>query len=275
MNVVCPSCKSQKNFKQILWNDYSVYMCKTCELFFCKDIILKEKGGDSSPVNHSGIEMMKEAYFKTNKIANDYAKRRVVIYENFLNKKCEKILEVGCGPGVFSEPMKKINIDWRGIEINPFWIDFGKKNNLPISNENIQDIKTKFDVVCAHQVIEHIEDPVIFLENIRNSLKKGGVLHLELPNHNSFTSKLRRLSPKISYDYGFIQPPMHMRAYTKNSISYIVENNGFKIEKIFILSNNDKTWGQVRNYSLFQKIFFDLTGVFKQGSLIVLLATKK
>lgn len=275
MNVICPSCRSKKNFKKIPWNDYRIYMCKTCELFFCKDIILKEEGGDSSPVDNFGIEMMKESYFHTKKIAQNYAKKRVKIYEGIIKTKCKKILEVGCGPGVFSEPMKKLKVDWKGIEINPLWIDFGKQNKLPISNEKISDIKTKFDVVCAHQVIEHVEDPITFLDEIRNSLKRGGILHLELPNHNSFTSKMRRLSPKISYDFGFIQPPMHMRAYTNKSLSYLIENNGFKIEKMSILSNNDQIWGQVRNYSLFQKIFFNVTGMFNQGSLLVLLATKK
>ena len=43
-------------------------------------------------------------------------------------------------------------------------------------------IDEKFDVITAHQVLEHVEKPNFFLEEIKEKLKIGGILHLELPN---------------------------------------------------------------------------------------------
>ena len=107
---------------------------------------------------------------------------------------------------MFYEPYKNLSIKWKGIEVSNHWIDFGKKNNIPIEKIDIGKINKSFDVITAHQVLEHVENPNKFLSKIIKILKPGGILHFELPNQSSLTSQLRMLSPKISYDYGFIQP---------------------------------------------------------------------
>ena len=82
-------------------------------------MILKEEGGDSSPVHEAGTKMMEHIH-TTSKIAHHLQKKRIPIYEKYLNRNVEKVLDIGCGPGVFYKPMKEHSIDWSGIEINPF-----------------------------------------------------------------------------------------------------------------------------------------------------------
>ena len=237
-------------------------------------MILKEEGGDSSPVHEAGTKMMEQSFYTTSKIALHYTKKRIPIYEKYLNRNVKKVLDIGCGPGVFYKPMKEQSIDWSGIEINPFWVRFAKKNNIPVSNKKMIKINEKFDVVTAHQVLEHIEKPNFFLEEIKEKLKIGGILHLELPNQKSLTSNLRMISPSLSYDYGFIQPPMHLRAYSEKTLSYLLNRNGFKIIKLITCSNNHKVWGQVRKYSVFQKAMYSFSGLINRGSLLIGLAMK-
>ena len=130
-----------------------------------------------------------------------------------------KYSDIGCGPGVFYKAYNEMSINWTGVEVSPFWIEFGKKKNkIPILNQNLNEIKEKFDIVTAHQVLEHVENPITFINQILRILRPGGILHLEVPNNLSITSSLRKISPILSYDYGFIQPPMHMRAYCSQTI---------------------------------------------------------
>ena len=113
------------------------------------------------------------------------------------------------------------------------------------------------------------------MEDIKLMLNPGGLIHLELPNQDSFTSKLRRISSTISHDYGFIQPPMHLRAYRQKTIKYLFDNLGFEPRMVFTCSNNDRKWGQVRDYNFRQKLIFSLAGKIRLGSLLVGLAQKK
>ena len=48
-------------------------------------------------------------------------------YEKILERKCRNILDIGCGPGVFYKPYRDLSINWTGVEVSPFWIEFGKK----------------------------------------------------------------------------------------------------------------------------------------------------
>lgn len=273
MKINCLICKNNKT-KTIYWADYEIFKCENCELLFCKEMKEKEEEGDSSPVDEDGIKMMANSFFKTKEIANNYFKKRVLYYEKMLNRKCESILEIGCGPGVFYEPANNHSIRWKGLEINPFWIDFGNDNEIPISREKINQINEEFDVISAHQVLEHVEDPSIFMKEILEKLKPGGILHFELPNQLSLTSKLRQISPFFSYDFGFIQPPMHMRAYSKKTIDFLFKNHKLEIKKILVCANNNNIWGQVRNYTILQKILYLITGLFGLGSLLIGIAKK-
>jgi len=238
-------------------------------------MVEKESGGNSSPVHIEGIEMMAKAFHKTNALARKYTEKRLVIYESILNRKCQNVLEVGCGPGVFYRPWQESNVSWTGIDINPYWKKFGEKNQIPISNHSIDSLNGQYDVVMAYQVIEHVEDPISFMESIMVRLKPGGIVHLELPNQNSLTSKLRKISSKLSYDYGFIQPPMHLRAFREKTLQQLFNYFNLNTNSVFTCGNTDRTWGQVRNYSPLQKSLFSFAGAIGLGSLLIGLAQKE
>ncbi|MDP6615159.1 MAG: class I SAM-dependent methyltransferase [Candidatus Marinimicrobia bacterium] len=235
-------------------------------------MVEKESGGNSSPVHLEGIEMMANAFHKTNELATQYARRRINIYESILKRKCQNILEIGCGPGVFYKPYKQESIQWDGIEINSYWKDFGEKNNIPISDKPLELVEKTYDVIMAHQVIEHVEDPLAFMRSIVSRLKPGGIIHLELPNQNSLTARLRRISSKLSFDYGFIQPPMHLRAYRKQTIKHLFRQFDLYSKMVIDCGNTDGIWGQVRDYNLFQKSFYSFAGKIGLGSLLIGLA---
>jgi 2-polyprenyl-3-methyl-5-hydroxy-6-metoxy-1,4-benzoquinol methylase len=273
-NNSCPVCSGSDALNKFSWGEYHVIYCNQCGLDYCSQMVEKESGGNSSPVHMEGIEMMAKAFPKTNALAIKYTEKRLAIYESILNRKCQNVLEVGCGPGVFYRPWQESNVLWTGIDINPYWKEFGEKNQIPISNYSIDSLNGQYDVVMAYQVIEHVEDPISFMESIMARLKPGGIIHLELPNQNSLTSKLRQISSKLSYDYGFIQPPMHLRAFREKTIYRLFKNFNLDTKMVFTCGNTDKTWGQVRDYSLFQKSLYSITGGLGFGSLLIGMAQK-
>ena len=272
---ICPICQEESQLHIFKWANNDIIQCKNCELNFCGEMSEKESGGNSSPVDKKGIMMMSDMFHNTFKIAMNFSIKRKFYYENLLNRKCKNILEIGCGPGVFYKPWSRLNVHWTGIEINPYWKTFGEENGIPISIKPIDSLKIKYDVITAHQVLEHVEDPLSFLKSIIPLLNPNGIIHFELPNHNSFTSRLRKISPIISSHYGFIQPPMHLRAYNKKTIKILFNSLNLQSKLIFICGNTDKTWGQVRKYSLIQKSLYYSTNKIGMGSLLIGIAQLK
>ena len=84
-----------------------------------------------------------------------------------------KILDIGCGGGLLSEPMARLGAEVTGIDALNQNIKIAKlhskKNNLHIkyycsSPENFKT-KTKFDVILNMEIIENDEDIYFFLES--------------------------------------------------------------------------------------------------------------
>ena len=101
-----------------------------------------------------------------------------------------KILDIGCGGGLLSEPMSRLGAEVTGIDASNKNINVAKlhakKNNLNIkyicsSPENL-NTKDKFDVILNMEIIEHVEDVKIFLESCSKLLKKNGIMFVATLN---------------------------------------------------------------------------------------------
>ena len=101
-----------------------------------------------------------------------------------------KILDVGCGGGLLSEPMCRLGGEVVGIDASSNNINVAelhaKKNNLNIkylcsSPENL-NTKDKFDVILNMEIIEHVENVNFFLESCSKLLKKNGIMFVATLN---------------------------------------------------------------------------------------------
>ena len=131
---------------------------------------------------------------KFNPIRISYIKDSIknIFKINNENKPLEriKILDIGCGGGLLSEPMTRLGADVVGIDASNKNIQVAKihakKNKLDIkyictSPENFET-KNKFDVILNMEIIEHVEDVDFFLKSCSKLLKKNGIMFVATLN---------------------------------------------------------------------------------------------
>ena len=131
---------------------------------------------------------------KFNPIRISYIKDNIIKSLQLKNQKKPlqkvSILDVGCGGGLLSEPMKKLGAEVVGIDASEKNIQVAKlhakKNDLDInyfctSPENFTK-KMKFDVVLNMEIVEHVEDVDFFLKSSAKLLKKGGIMFVATLN---------------------------------------------------------------------------------------------
>ena len=101
-----------------------------------------------------------------------------------------KILDIGCGGGLLSEPMCRLGASVVGIDASKKNIEIAKfhakKNKLKIdykvaSPEKLKT-KLKFDVILNMEIIEHVEDINFFIKESSKLLKKNGVMFIATLN---------------------------------------------------------------------------------------------
>lgn len=99
--------------------------------------------------------------------------------------KGKSFLEVGCGNGFLLHLLKEEGAArCLGIEPSPAAQEGADKYGVEIIQEffDIEKINEKFDVVFTHGVLEHIENPLDFLEGLKSCVKKGGILLNAVPD---------------------------------------------------------------------------------------------
>jgi len=111
------------------------------------------------------------------------------------------ILDVGCGPGILSEPLARLGANVTGIDASDQFLkaaqEHAQKQDLSIDYQlaSIEDIakkSKKYDVVCALEVVEHVDNVDRFLQSCMNSLKDDGVLFVSTLNR-TFMSYLKAI----------------------------------------------------------------------------------
>jgi len=101
-----------------------------------------------------------------------------------------KILDIGCGGGLLSEPMCRLGANVVGIDASKKNIKIAKfhakKDKLKIdykvaSPEKLKT-KIKFDVILNMEIVEHVNDIDFFIKESSKLLKKNGIMFVATLN---------------------------------------------------------------------------------------------
>ena len=131
---------------------------------------------------------------KFNPIRITYIKDNIINTFKLNNKntplKKIKILDIGCGGGLLSEPMVRLGAEVTGIDASDKNIKVAKlhakKNKLNINYicSSPEKLKTnlKFDVILNMEIIEHVKDINFFLKCCSKLLRKDGIMFVATLN---------------------------------------------------------------------------------------------
>lgn len=140
---------------------------------------------------------------------------------------CQRVLEVGCGRGAFVERLcKEEKIEAEGVELNSKAISYAKEKGIIIRPVDLHELakkeKESYDAVCSFQVLEHISDPLDFIEGQIKLIKPGGKLIIGVPNAESFI--------KHGKNNLLDQPPHHVTKWCKETFSFLESIFPLKVE---------------------------------------------
>lgn len=184
-----------------------------------------------------------------------------------LPQKKGKLLDIGCGPGWFVAEANNRMFDAFGIDPSKGMIEFGKKridNNLKCVNFQNFNPQEKFSYVTLSHVIEHIPDLSSFLQKIKKVLTKNGHLLLATPNINSLMFKIFKCR------WYPMSPKEHVWQFTPETLSNILVEEGFKIEKVTITSMGYNPSNIIKR--LIFKLLTGFANLTNQGDQVLILA---
>jgi SAM-dependent methyltransferase len=135
------------------------------------------------------------------------------------------VLEVGCGTGYVLAGLHKAFPELRltGLEAGEEGLVFARQR-VPDATFVVADARTleydaDFDVTCAFDVLEHIDDDRAVLQQLRRADRSGGGLILTVPQHQWLWS-----ASDVSAG--------HLRRYDRNKLVAMVESTGFRVLRV-------------------------------------------
>lgn len=96
-----------------------------------------------------------------------------------------RLLDIGCGGGLLSEPLARLGAQVTGIDPAPGNVDIARHHAesggiaidyRAVTAEDLAASGAEFDVVCAMEVIEHVVDSAAFIGVAAKLVRPGGLL---------------------------------------------------------------------------------------------------
>lgn len=226
MSVNCPSCNNinvhnigvispsnvfaARTYGEI-FDGGSLYRCSSCELFF--------------KWPRMSIDKLNSLYARCDHDDNNKYQLKFrmdwQITEQMLGSSILKrtILDVGCYVGGFLNYLKG---DWilHGVEINSDAAKCAEKLGIKIVAEELKELSRfsqTYDAIVCHDIIEHIESPFSFLEQMTKLVTKNGVIVVSSGNTSALSWKImgsKYYYCTIAEHLSFINPTWCFRAAT-------------------------------------------------------------
>lgn len=224
----CPICQSEKDKTSLCKvsftykSEFDLSECPDCHVIYCNPV----------PTIQQLIEFYSICGYEYNRWKLEC---KAETYVRKLNKKQlkGKLLDIGCATGYMINKIRQ-DSDWEvyGVELSKRPAEFAR-DVLKLNNITHGDLFSAgypanfFDCINISDVLEHVPNPVAFLDECHRILKSDGIILLGVPNGFNDSRGLIRYYNKFRqagcHDSG------HIFYFQKPTFDYLFEKTGFEV----------------------------------------------
>jgi 2-polyprenyl-3-methyl-5-hydroxy-6-metoxy-1,4-benzoquinol methylase len=225
---VCPNCKSNEHKLKITEKEFLIVECNSCGLVFLlnppDESVIYE---DYYQIDFTGKDYSEDSNFPHLRDIFEINRQRTELIKELTNNKNDlKLLDIGCGSGLFLKSCKDEGINGEGIDVSNTALGFAKNEfGLTVYNKPIDELVEeyrKYDIITLWHVLEHFLEPIDELHKIKDLLTPKGILLIEVPNLKSIKFRLTGNKWK-----GGNHPLYHRSFFTSKTLLNTLADSGF------------------------------------------------
>lgn len=151
------------------------------------------------------------------------------LIETLKERQVKRVLDVGCGSGLFLDELRKEGLSGFGIDLNLASVEACKLRGLQAECMNVEELERsgmeKFHAITLFHVLEHIESPVNVVNSLKKNLPHDGVIAVSVP-----------LSPmcfETDWRDPLNRPPHHLSRWNTKSLQALARAVNMNAEFIY------------------------------------------
>ena len=198
---------------------------------------------------------------------------RLAFVQQQLDLTGKKVLDIGCGGGIFSESLAMQGAEVIGIDMSETALRVAEAHcqnkSLPLhyvcasAEEFAESHAQQFDVVTCMELLEHVPDPISLVQTCAKLVKPGGDLFFSTINRTLkaylltiiAAEYIAKLLPKGTHDYAKFIRPSELCAWLRSAELEVTTLKGINYQgltnKARLINNIDT------NYIIHAKAYLD------------------
>lgn len=213
---VCPGCGSDRFTPVWRKGDLRIGECGECHIYYSSPV--EEELASGEFYDRLGVPF----YLSPDKLESDYAPVRFKRELAYFRRWCRRgrVLDVGCSTGAFLYRLNEIgDYETTGMDVTGPALDHAESQGVRVLRKNFleEDFgEQRFEAVTFWAVVEHLTDPLPFLEKAASLLVPGGHCFILVPNRKSLATRI------LGARYRYIMPD-HVNYFSRSTLIGFVE----------------------------------------------------
>ena len=226
MKLFCPVCTVEKDVEYIgayknknnIFKNKKLFQCQYCKIIFIQPMPTNEE----LEFYYKNIWLIDETISSTSKGAQltwkiqaderlKYLSHHIDLHENM------KVLDIGSGFGYLYDAFKEngyTKISFYATESNPDNLQRLKIKGIKTFPDLVEIKERDFDLITVCFVLEHINAPFKFLYSLKEYVKEGGYIFIDVPERDDTFKPI-------------LEP--HVAVYTIESLNNLVNKIGLDV----------------------------------------------
>jgi 2-polyprenyl-3-methyl-5-hydroxy-6-metoxy-1,4-benzoquinol methylase len=185
-----------------------------------------------------------QAYLKVSSTGRKENDKKLQLLDPFAPPQSHhRLLEIGCMHGLFLSQAQNKGYSVFGLDLSASAVQLAEKilpGCIQLGTLDEKIATGRFDVICAFNVIEHMDEPHLFIRQAQSVLAENGFLMIETPSQESLYHHvmflMAKVFPKKNHEIG-INPGGHIFKFGRKAWSTILADNGYRV----VLMKNTST----------------------------------
>lgn len=216
----CPACGVALVRERGTKSGFQMLSCRGCKTLYTSQLPDAETAEDYDSYYGAG-----------NLSAPDFINRRLdeLMSEFAQYKQSGRLLDVGFGAGTLMEAARRGGWTALGVEVSRSAAEHVHGLGFEVFCGTLHEARypdNYFDVVTASEVLEHVPDPQLVLNEIARVVRPGGLLWGTTPHGRGLSAHM------LGLKWSVVSPPEHLQLFSVRGIKRMLKEAGFKKARV-------------------------------------------